>query len=71
MAEEEIKLAMEYGKPVSLGISGPSMTRPQGQERIDEYAKRAVESAVKQVKRTREFKASQTGNKREHPIIIG
>lgn len=70
MAEEEIKLAMEYGKPVSLGISGPSMTRLQGQERVDEYAKRAVESAVKQVKRTREFKASQTGNK-QHPIIIG
>ncbi|MBD3260501.1 MAG: 6,7-dimethyl-8-ribityllumazine synthase [Candidatus Altiarchaeales archaeon] len=52
-ARKLMDLSLEYGKPVALGISGPGMTRLQGQERIDEYAKRAVESAVKLVKRTR------------------
>jgi 6,7-dimethyl-8-ribityllumazine synthase len=35
---------------VTLGISGPGMTRLEAQERID-YARRAVESAVKLVQR--------------------
>ncbi|WNY24948.1 6,7-dimethyl-8-ribityllumazine synthase [Methanolapillus millepedarum] len=39
-------LSLEYGKPVTLGISGPGMTRMQAMERMD-YAKRAVEAAVK------------------------
>ncbi len=39
-------LALEYGKPVSLGITGPGMTRMQAQQRI-ERAKNAVESVVK------------------------
>ena len=40
-------LALEYNKPVSLGILGPGVSRPQAQARLDGYAKRAVESAVK------------------------
>jgi 6,7-dimethyl-8-ribityllumazine synthase len=43
-------LALEYGKPVTLGISGPGMTRMQAMERMD-YAKSAVEAAVKLVQR--------------------
>ncbi len=43
-------LALQYDKPVTLGISGPGMTRLQAQERVD-YGKRAVEAAVKMVKR--------------------
>lgn len=43
-------LSLEYGKPVALGISGPGMTRMQAMERMD-YAKRAVEAAVKLVER--------------------
>ncbi|MDV0445148.1 6,7-dimethyl-8-ribityllumazine synthase [Methanimicrococcus sp. At1] len=43
-------LSLEYGKPVALGISGPGMTRMQAMERMD-YAKRAVEAAVKLVQR--------------------
>ena len=43
-------LSLEYGKPVTLGVSGPGMTRLEAQERVD-YAKRAVEAAVKMVKR--------------------
>ena len=39
-------LALEYDKPVALGISGPGMTRLEAHQRV-EYAKRAVEAAVK------------------------
>ncbi len=47
-------LSLEYGKPVSLGISGPGMTRLEAHERV-KYAKRAVESVVKMVNRLREL----------------
>lgn len=39
-------LAVQYNKPVGLGISGPGMTRLQAQDRIDR-AKAAVEAIVK------------------------
>jgi 6,7-dimethyl-8-ribityllumazine synthase len=42
-------LAVEFEKPVGLGISGPGMTRLQAEDRI-ERAKDAVESVVKQLK---------------------
>lgn len=47
-------LSLEYQKPVSLGISGPGLSRLEAHERI-EYAKRAVESVVKMVKRLKEI----------------
>ncbi|MFQ6051323.1 MAG: 6,7-dimethyl-8-ribityllumazine synthase [Candidatus Hydrothermarchaeota archaeon] len=47
-------LSVEFGKPVTLGISGPGMSRLQAHERV-KYAKRAVESAVKMVKRVKEI----------------
>ncbi len=43
-------LALEYDKPVALGISGPRMSRLEAHQRV-EYAKRAVEAAVKLLKR--------------------
>ncbi len=43
-------LSLEYNKPVSLGISGPGLTRLEALERVD-YSKRAVESVVKMVER--------------------
>jgi 6,7-dimethyl-8-ribityllumazine synthase len=49
-ARKIIDLSLEFDKPVALGISGPGMTRLEATERID-YAKRAVESAVKLVQR--------------------
>jgi len=49
-ARKIIDLSLEFGKPVTLGISGPGMTRLEANERID-YARRAVESAVKLVQR--------------------
>ena len=45
-----VDLSLEYGKPVALGISGPGMSRLEAHQRVD-YAKRAVESAVKMVRR--------------------
>jgi len=44
-------LSVEYGKPVSLGVSGPDQTRHEANQRIG-YAKRAVEAAVKMAKRS-------------------
>lgn len=43
-------LALEYDKPVALGISGPGMTRLEAHQRVD-YGKRAVEAAVKMCRR--------------------
>jgi 6,7-dimethyl-8-ribityllumazine synthase len=47
-------LALEYNKPTSLGISGPGMSRLEAHKRVD-YAKRAVEAAVKSVKALRDI----------------
>jgi len=43
-------LAVEFGKPISLGITGPGMTRLQAEDRI-EKGRDAVESCVKMLKR--------------------
>ena len=64
-ARKMMDLSLEYGKPVGLGISGPGMSRLQGQARIDDYARRGVESAVKLVRRTRLLE------KKDAPKIIG
>ncbi len=42
-------LAVEYEKPIGLGITGPGMSRLQAEDRI-ERAKDAVESVVKQLR---------------------
>jgi len=49
-ARKLMDLSLEYDKPVTLGISGPKMSRPDAHKRVD-YAKRAVEAAVKLVQR--------------------
>jgi 6,7-dimethyl-8-ribityllumazine synthase len=46
-------LALEFDKPVSLGITGPRMSRADAQRRVD-YAKRAVEAAVKMIRKMEE-----------------
>ncbi|MCE5295859.1 MAG: 6,7-dimethyl-8-ribityllumazine synthase [Euryarchaeota archaeon] len=43
-------LSVEYNKPVSLGITGPGMTRLQAEDRIDK-GRDAVESVVKMLKK--------------------
>ncbi len=47
-------LALDYDKPVSLGISGPGLSRLEAGERV-KYAKRAVEAVVKMDKRLKEL----------------
>jgi len=49
-------LSLEYNKPVALGIAGPGMTRLEAHKRV-EYAKRAVEAAVKSYKALKELDA--------------
>ncbi|MGC9444634.1 MAG: 6,7-dimethyl-8-ribityllumazine synthase [Candidatus Methanospirareceae archaeon] len=53
LTRKVMDLSLEYDKPVTLGVAGPGMTRLEAQERVD-YAKRAVEAAVKLVKRLKE-----------------
>jgi 6,7-dimethyl-8-ribityllumazine synthase len=43
-------LSLDYNKPVTLGISGPKMTRLEAHQRID-FGKKAVEAAVKMFER--------------------
>jgi 6,7-dimethyl-8-ribityllumazine synthase len=47
-------LAVEFGKPLGLGVSGPGETRLQAQDRI-ENAGNAVRAVVKMVRRMREL----------------
>ncbi len=54
-ARKIMDLMIQYGKPVGLGIIGPGATRGQALERIEDYARRAVESVAKMIKRSREF----------------
>lgn len=63
-------LAVEFSKPVTLGVPGPGMTRLQGLDRIDEYARRAVEGAVKQVRRGRKFHQVAKLKSKEYPFSI-
>jgi len=47
LARKLMDLSLESGKPVGLGVSGPGQTRAQAMDRIDDYAKRGVEAAIK------------------------
>src|SRR3989338_2457740 len=49
-ARKMADLSVEYGKPVALGISGPGMSRADGVKRIESYAKRSVETALKMIR---------------------
>lgn len=51
VARKLLDLSVEYGKPVSLGISGPNITWQQSEKRIEEYAIRAVDSVVKMLRK--------------------
>ena len=48
-ARKIIDLSLQYDKPVTLGISGPGMTRLQAEERI-EKGREALEACVKLLK---------------------
>ena len=53
-ARKMVDLSLEFNKPVSLGVSGPGMTRVEAVERIEDFARRSIESAVKMIKRLEE-----------------
>jgi 6,7-dimethyl-8-ribityllumazine synthase len=55
-ARKMVDLSLEYNKPVALGVSGPGMTRMEAVERIEDFARRSVESVVKMIKRIKESK---------------
>ena len=57
-ARKIMDLSLEYGKPVTLGISGPGMGRIAAHQRVD-YATRAVEAAIKLVRRLKEYEESK------------
>ncbi len=44
-------LAVEFEKPVSLGFTGPKVSRLGGMERIEGYARQSIESVVKLIRR--------------------
>ncbi len=58
-ARKIVDLSLEYNIPVALGIIGPNATREEAIERAEEYAARAVETAVKMAKRSRLFEKTQ------------
>jgi len=49
-ARKVTDLSIESGKPVSLGVSGPGMSRADGIKRLEGYAKRSVESCLKMIR---------------------
>ena len=53
-AKAAVDLAVQFDKPVGLGITGPGMDRMQALDRIDN-AKNAVESVVRMVKALKEI----------------
>lgn len=54
-AKKITDLSVEFEKPVSLGISGPRMTRADAIKRIESYAKRAVEACIKMIRNLKEL----------------
>lgn len=54
-ARKILDLMIQYNKPVGLGIIGPGATRGQALERVEDYARRAVEAVAKIIKRAKIF----------------
>jgi 6,7-dimethyl-8-ribityllumazine synthase len=53
-AKAAVDLAIQFDKPVALGITGPGMDRMQAIDRIDN-ARNAVESVVRMIKALKEI----------------
>jgi 6,7-dimethyl-8-ribityllumazine synthase len=49
-------LSLKYGKPVSLGVSGPDMNALQARDRTNAVSARAVTAAVKMTNRIKQLK---------------
>jgi 6,7-dimethyl-8-ribityllumazine synthase len=55
-------LSLKYGKPVTLGISGPDMSSTQAKDRINVVSTRAVAAAVKMVSRIKQLRTTKSGS---------
>lgn len=62
-------LSLKYGKPVSLGISGPDMTIEQARDRIKTVPTRAVNAAVSMTNRIRKLRREKVSNIRKTVTI--
>ncbi|ADN51883.1 6,7-dimethyl-8-ribityllumazine synthase [Vulcanisaeta distributa] len=58
-ARKLMDLSVEHRKPVGMGIIGPGANRVQALERAEEYARRAVEAAVKLARRLELLRGSK------------
>jgi 6,7-dimethyl-8-ribityllumazine synthase (EC 2.5.1.9) len=58
-ARKILDISVDSGKPVALGVIGPGANRMQALERVEEYARRAVEAAVKMAKRRRALREAR------------
>jgi 6,7-dimethyl-8-ribityllumazine synthase len=58
-ARKIMDISVESGKPITLGIIGPGANRLQALERVEEYARRAVEAAVKLARRKKLLKEAK------------
>ena len=58
-ARKIMDIGVESGKPITLGIIGPGANRLQALERVEEYARRAVEAAVKLARRKKLLKEAK------------
>jgi len=54
VARTAVDLALQFDKPVGLGITGPGMDRMQALDRVDN-AKNAIESVVRLIKGLKEI----------------
>ena len=64
-ARKIMDLALEFGKPVSLGISGPGMSPAQAKQRIESFVVKAVESAVKLLQAQQDLRLTQISDEDE------
>ncbi|MFP3192963.1 MAG: 6,7-dimethyl-8-ribityllumazine synthase [Thermoproteus sp.] len=58
-ARKILDISVDSGKPVALGVIGPGANRMQALERVEEYARRAVEAAVKMARRRRALREAR------------
>ncbi|MFQ5920687.1 MAG: 6,7-dimethyl-8-ribityllumazine synthase [Nitrososphaerales archaeon] len=55
-------LSLKYGKPVTLGISGPSMSEQQARDRVNAVSTRAVTAAVNMVDRIKKLEVARSNS---------
>ncbi|MBI5051360.1 6,7-dimethyl-8-ribityllumazine synthase [Candidatus Micrarchaeota archaeon] len=52
-ASTAVQLSLEFNKPVTLGVIGPDATEKDAEQRKEEYAERAVYSAIELTRKLR------------------